>query len=113
MLVGGANAHAHEIAGHQYLIAIRQDRAHGKRPGRPLDGGRHVIERAPIRISLIGLQADFDRILLQLFLADAEAPHVRTNIQHLLLIDIEIHVNWSGLHDSCELGRAVGSHHLA
>src|SRR5262249_13422502 len=51
LLVGGADPHAHEIARHQHLIRIRQDGAHGKRPGRPIDGGRNVIQRAPIRIS--------------------------------------------------------------
>src|SRR5262245_19971938 len=96
-LVGRANPHAHEIARHQHLLRIRQDGAHGKRSGRPVDGGRDVIQRPPMRISLLGLQSDFDRILLEILCGDAEAPHVRANVQHLLLVDVEVHVNRSGL----------------
>jgi len=97
LLVGGANPHAHEVARHQDLIRIPQDGAHGKRPGRPVEGGRNVIQRAPIRISFVGLQPDFDRVLLELLRAHAEPPHVRANVQHLLLVDVEVHVNRSGL----------------
>src|SRR5215510_13245398 len=97
LLVGGANSHAHEIARRQHLLGIRQDGADGKRSGRPVDGGRNVVQRAPIRISLVGLQPDFDRIRFEVLRGHAEAPHVRANVQHLLLVDIEVHVNRSGL----------------
>jgi hypothetical protein len=93
-------------------ILIRQDGAHGKRPGRPIDGGRNVIQRAPIRISLVGLQSDFDRILLEVFRGHAEAPHVGANVQHLLLVDVEVHVNRSGQtlpNDSAQVANAASA----
>ena len=64
------------------------------------------------RISFVGLQPDFDRVLLQLRRCDAQAPHVRANIEHLLLVDGEVHVNGSGLDNGRQLGRPVGSHQL-
>src|SRR5262245_51140272 len=55
---------------HQHLFPIGENRAHRQRPGRSVDGGSNVIERAAIRISLIGLQSDFDWILLELLWGD-------------------------------------------
>jgi hypothetical protein len=44
------------------------------------------------------------RVLLEVLRGHAEPPHVRANVQHLLLVDIEVHVNRSGLDDGGELG---------
>ena len=62
---------------------------------------------------MVGLQSDFDRILFELLRGDAEAPHVRANVQRLLLVDVEVHVNRSGLDDGGELGGAIGPHQLS
>jgi hypothetical protein len=69
-----------KLAPHQHLVLVRQDGAHGERPGCPVDGGRDVIERAPVRISFVCLQSDFVRILFQFLRRDAEAPHLRANV---------------------------------
>ena len=63
--------------------------------------------------AVLCLQSDFDRILFELLRGDAEAPHVRANVQRLLLVDVEVHVNRSGLDDGGELGGGIGPHQLA
>src|SRR5262249_1849458 len=54
-----------------------------------------------------------DRIRFELLRGHAEAPHVSANVQHLLFVDIEVHVNRSSLDDVGELGGAIGPHQFA
>jgi hypothetical protein len=41
--------------------------------------------------------------LLEVLRGHAEAPHVRANVQHLLLVDVEVHVNRSGSRKSSRI----------
>ena len=75
--------------------------------------GRHVVERAGVRIALLGLQADVDGDRPEVLQRDAGDAHALADRQHLLLVDVELHVDRHELHDGRELGRPVGADHGA
>ena len=66
-----------------------------------------------MRIAFVGLQPDLDRHLLELRLGDAAPPHLGADVQHVLLADVEVHVDRIELDDGGELGRAAGADQLA
>ena len=80
-------------------------RAHRQRAGRRIDGRRGVVERAAMRIAGLGLQADLDRNLLRSSRVNAALRHVGAHAQHVLLADVEVHVDRIELHDGGEHGR--------
>ena len=86
------DAHAHEKARLQDTVLVVQHGAGSKCAGAGVDLGRDVVERAGVRIALLGLQADIDGDRTQVLERDAPCAFLADR-QHLLLVDVELHVD--------------------
>ena len=87
------DAHAHEQARLQHAVLVLEHGAAGQRAGAGIDLRRHVVERAGVRIALLGLQADIDGDRSEVLQRDAGNAHALADRQHLLLVDVELHVD--------------------
>jgi hypothetical protein len=99
------NAHAHEIARQQYPARVLQHGADRQRPGRRIDRGRGVVERAPVRISGFRLQSDLHRNLPQIVGRQSAARHVGPDVQNVLFAHVEIYIDRIMLNDGGEQRR--------
>lgn len=70
-------------------------------------GGRGVVQCAFVRKAFLVLQTDLDWYLLEVLRGEAKPPHACLYTQHVLLADIEVHVDRIGRHNSRELCWAV------
>src|SRR5262249_19291968 len=85
---------------------VLEARAHGKRSGRGINGGRRVIEYTLMRISLIGLQRHFDwQLALKVGRADAATSHVGADTKDVLFGNAEVDVDRVELNDGLKQGR--------
>ena len=106
--------HAKEIARQERLFGILEDPAHLQRSGRLVDVGGHVIEHALVRIAGLGLQADFDRNLVdQLGDSDAALRHLRTHALHVTFAQNEPYPDRVELHDGREFAGVVAADQFA
>jgi hypothetical protein len=79
------DAYPSEITGQELTVCVLKACAHGERSGRGINSRCRVIERTLMRVSLIGLEGDFDRQLaLDVGRANTTTSHVGADTKDVL-----------------------------
>src|SRR5262249_17064555 len=100
------DAHPSKISGQEFPVFVLEARAHGKRSGRGINGGRRVIEYTLMRISLMGLQRPCGwNVALGVGRADAGMSHVGTDMKDVLFGNAEVDVDRVELNDGRKQSR--------
>ena len=106
--------HPNEIPRQQDVVGILEDAAHLERAGRLVDVGRRVVDHAFVRISVLGLQADLDRNLVdEIGGSHGAFGQLHAYSLHVAFAHIEPDPNRLELHDAGKLAGLVAADQLA
>ena len=101
--------YAHEQPRQQHGLLVLEQRSDRKRAGALVEIGRDVVDDALVRKSRLRLRSDLDRDRAQVLQRQPLFAQLLADLEYLLLVDVEVHVDRIDLDDGGELRWRAGA----